>query len=197
MKMHRIDIEKQPAQIGVRTTHAKLKVDTQRPPQMKVSADMPEMKQERKQPAFSVDWQRVRAESGLAGPGVLSRQSAVEAQQQVLDFTGQSAQDGNYVSRADIGGNRVAELEKQRNFEPMKEVNLGSIPKNLPDVTWEPGFININWSNTQMRVEWDSEYMPTFSVEPYTVEIFLREKPYIKITVVEEAMTEAFVDEKV
>jgi len=197
MKMHRIQIEKQPAQIGVRTTNAKMQVASQRTPQMKVSAEMPSLKYERKQPAFKLDWQRVRAESGLAGPSGVSQKIAAEAQQQALEFTGQAAQDGNYISRMDLGGNRVAELESRRNYEPMKEANVASMPQNLPDVKWEPGFIQINWSNAQMNVAWDSEYMPTFSVEPYAVEIYLRDKPYIKITVVEEVFNEAFVDEKI
>lgn len=195
--MPRIHIEKQNAQIGIKTTKAQVQITSHRP-KMKIKAPVPNFTVEHKQPAFKVDWQRVRSESGLPGPIAKSKQLAGEAKQQALQYTGQLAQDGNYLSRTDLGGNRVAELEAERSLDKIPEINLGSMPQSLPNIEWEPGYINISWSNTQMQVEWDTEYMPTFSVEPHSVEIFLRNHPYIRITVTEEPVSAmALVDEQV
>lgn len=183
--MPRLHIEKQDAQIGIKTTNAKLQIQNRRP-KMKFSAPVPTMQADTKQAAFKVDWQRVRSESGLPGPITKGQQLAGEAQQQALEYTGQVVQDGNYIASTELGGNRVAAIEADRSFDRMPEINLGSMPQNLPNVQWEPGFIHISWSNTQMQVEWDNEYMPTFSVEPHSVEIFLRNQPYIRISVMEE-----------
>lgn len=183
--MPRLHIDTQDAQIGIKTTNAQLQIEN-RSPKMKFSAPVPTMQAERKQPAFKVDWQRVRNESGLQDPVTNSKQIASEAQNKALEAAGQAVQDGNYLAKTELGGNRVTAIEANKNFDPMPEINLGTIPQSLPDVQWEKGSIHISWSKTQMQVEWDDEYMPTFSVEPHSVEIFLRNQPYIRITVVEE-----------
>jgi hypothetical protein len=58
----------------------------------------------------------------------------------------------------------------------------------MSNIEWEDGYLDITWSNAQMQIEWDREYLPSFSVEPHAVEIYLREKPYIKITVSDEVI---------
>lgn len=195
--MPRIHIEKQNAQIGIKTTNAQMQITSNRP-KMKLKAPVPQMRADAKQPAFKVDWQRVRSESGLAGPITKSKQLASEGAQQALQYTGEAVNDGNFLARTELGGNRVAALEANRSIADMPEVNLGSMPQSLPNVQWEPGYIHITWSNTQMQVEWDNEFMPTFSVEPHSVEIYLRNRPYIKITVTEDPVSAmGLVDEQV
>lgn len=184
----KIIIDQQRALIGVKTTNAKVSVSTPRP-KMRLKNDLPKMEVEYKDPEFKLDWARVRAESGLMNPVDKTIEIAHETRQQVLEYTAEVAQEGNYIGKPELGGNRVAQVERQRSLKDGDtSINLGSMPKSMPNVEWDPASLNISWSNTNLQIEWDSEYMPTFSVEPHSVEIFLRNKPYIKITVSDEGM---------
>ena len=182
-------IEQQFASIGVETTRAQMHISMPSPLQMKIAQEPAQMTIERENPEFKVNWRKVQAETGRRAPVEMSRHVRDKARAQAMNSIGTTVQDGNFLGKVENPGNRVAQLQKRKALETgAKEVNIQNMPKSIPEVEWKRGSININWSRHQLNVEWDGEYMPEIGVNPpYSVEIFLRNKPYVKITVEEMA----------
>ncbi len=185
-----LQIEQQRAVIEIKTTNAAVQISTPRPQMRIIGGNQPpQMQMEMQDPEFEVDWQRVRSESGLTPVIAKTKEIAGETQQLMLEYTSEAANDGSYLSQIEMGGNRVAQLAKQKTYaEGQTDINLGLMPQSQPNIQWTPGNISINWENSQLEVEWDGEFLPSVTVEPHSVEIFLRDRPYIKITVVESAI---------
>lgn len=182
----RISIEQQMAAIGVNTTPAQLSITSPRP-QMKVNNTPPEMDFTQETPEFTVNWKQVRNESGLKNPNALTLSLRDSAKIQVTEYISGQVASGDYLGRVETPGNRVANEARGKNMETaQKDINLGTMPQSLPQVSWDPGEIDINWTNHQFKIQWEGEYMPEVKLEPpYSVEIFLRDKPYIRISVEE------------
>ena len=182
----RLLIEQQFAALGIETTNARLHISTPRPT-FQIENIRPEMTIDREGPSFELDWQTVRNESGLRSPNNLSRTLRDKAYGQTMQYVAQAVQDGNQLGDVEHPGNRVAQIAKQSTRRRTQtEINIGLMPKHSPKVKWNPGHVNVNWSRHQLIVEWDTEFMPEFVVDPpYSVEIFLRDRPYIKISIAE------------
>lgn len=179
-------IEQQFAQVGIRTTNAQLHISTPRP-QMTIENVAPEMNVDRKAPTFEVDWDAVYNESGLRRPGNFAKHVTAKAAKTGMESIGEAVREGDLLGDVARGGDRVVEIAKNQTRKATQtEINLGLMPHNRPSVQWDPGYVNVSWSRHQLIVEWDTEFMPEFKVDPpYSVEIFLRNRPYIKITVAE------------
>lgn len=182
----RLMIEQQFAAIGIKTTNAQLHISTPRP-QMQIETVASEMTIDRKNPSFEVDWEQVRAESGLVQPVRLARQLGSKAYAKGMESIAKSSRDGDHLGSVERGGDRVVDLARQQVMDnPQTDINVGLMPKSSPNVTWDPGYVNISWSRHKLIVEWDTEFMPEFVVDPpYSIEIFLRQQPSIKISLAE------------
>ncbi len=66
----------------------------------------------------------------------------------------------------------------------LKPTNVNPEPQPLPEVTWTPGSLTIEWDIQDLEIDWEGVGKPNISVEPHSVEIFLRNRPSIKITYV-------------
>jgi hypothetical protein len=82
---------------------------------------------------------------------------------------------------------RAAYLSRRRHTQLERRGDkIRSAPAGRPKVKWDPGYINIEWSNHRINIEWEGEYVPDITVDPpYSIEIYLRDKPYFRITVEE------------
>ncbi len=182
----RILIEQQFASIGISTVHSQLHITTPHP-QMTIQNVAPEMTVESVGPSFEIDWQEVYGESGLKRPAPLAKSIRDSAYADTMRSVSTISRDGEFLGDVTKPGNRVAQLSKQKNHATQTEINLSLMPRRKPQVKWDTGHVNISWSRHQLIVEWDTEFMPEFSVEPpYSVEIFLRNKPHITISIAED-----------
>ena len=182
----RLIIEQQVARIGIETTNAQLSIHTPRP-QMAIESVPAQMSIDRENPSFEVDWEAVRAESGLRSPVNLSKYVRDTSRNKAMQSIGQSARDGDFLGDVTQPGNRVAQLAKSKTKNRTQtEINLGLMPKHRPNIQWNPGHVNVSWSRHRLIVEWDTEFMPVFVVDPpYSVEIFLTQQPYIRVSIAE------------
>ena len=183
----KITIEQQMAAIGVEVTPAKIHISQQRPV-MHISTETPQMSVERKDPSFKVNRKKINTESGLKPPDEILKDISVNSINTALEFTNTTAKEGEFLSDVTKRGNRIAQIARSKNLKKAleTEVNIASVPKSVPEVIWDPGYMRINWSNHSVTIEWDGEYMPEMTVDPpYSVEVFLRNKPYFRITVEE------------
>ncbi|MCL1828369.1 MAG: DUF6470 family protein [Oscillospiraceae bacterium] len=182
--MPNIIIDQQYSSLGIEITQAQMRITTPKP-QMQVINEPPEMTVKTHTPKFKLNWKKVRSESGMKPPLDLARSIGSTGMQKADDGTKQTVQDGDFLKKTEIGGNRIAQLSRRKTIETaQKEINIGLMPKTSPEVEWEPGFVDVVWSRGNFKIEWSGEYMPNIIVDPmFSIEIYLREKPYIKITV--------------
>ena len=182
--MPSIIINQQFASLGIEITQAQMKITTPRP-QMQVVSEPPEMTIETRAPKFKLNWKKVRSESGMKAPTELAQSIGQTGIHIAGDGTKQTVKDGDYLKKVELGGNRIAQLSRQKTIKTAQaEINLSTMPQSLPEVEWEPGFIDIVWSRGNFKIDWIGEYMPEVVIDPmFSIEIFLREKPYIKVTV--------------
>ena len=164
-----------------------MRITSQRP-QMSIHHQPAEVTVESEMPSFSLDWKRVWAESGLMRPADLSIDNRDSAHQKTMDAIGKDVQEGNYLADVTRKGIRVADLARQDSLKPSETtINVTSMPKTMPNVTWDRGYVNISWSRYNLTIEWDSmDYLPEIVVDPpYSIEVFLRNQPSIRISVEE------------
>lgn len=160
---------------------------------MQISQEMPEMSIETQRPEFKLNWRKVRSESGLKPPIELARAYASTGMQKASAATAQTARDGDFVADVTKPGNRIAQIARRKTIKTQQaEINLSSMPKSTPEVEWSPGSVNINWTKGSLSVDWVGDYMPEVIIDPpFSIEIYLREKPYIKIMVEDGTMPSA------
>ena len=184
----RIQVQQHTARIGINTTRARVEISNAPRAKMRIVTEHPHMEVEHKAPAFRVEPQHGRAvrplllrnPAGGSAPHAATRRGAADL---VLESVRTAGKESDSVMDA-----RALELNKAINDYLAYAANE-SAPQSLPAIEWEAGYINITWSKAQTQIEWDKEYMPSFSVEPHSVEIFLREKPYIRITISDEVIS--------
>lgn len=152
---------------------------------MQVDRTDPEFEVESQRPEFKLNWKKVYAESGLKRPRDLSKAGLSSAVTKAAQGATESVHDGDFLSKVTQPGNRVAQLARQKTIKTQQaEINLSSMPRSQPEVEWTPGAVNINWTRGSLSIDWVGEYMPEVVIDPpFSIEIFLREKPYIKIMV--------------
>ena len=184
--IQRIVVEQQYASVGIKISPAQLQIMTPRP-SFELQQEMPEMSVQSQSANFSVNWRQVHSEIGNKPPIELAAQIRNKGQMGAMDGTAETTQDGNFLQKVEMPGNRVAQLARQKLHEQSRvEVNVGNVPQHSPEVEWNPGHLKIKWESKQFDVEWDGNYMPEVSLEsPYAVEIFLRNRPSIRISVEE------------
>ena len=192
MAIQRINIDQQLAEIGVKTTPAKLNISMPRGT-LTIKNERPEMKIERKAPSFTVNKRKQNNESGLKGPLELAKGFRNKGRQAALRAAGQAKNDGNYLANHKVKGDKVPTLAKNKQMSRLgpKEFNVGLMPQTPADISWEKGYMRINWSKHSVVIDYSGEYMPDMSVDPkYSVEVFLRKEPYFRV-MVEEVMSSA------
>ena len=182
--MPSIVIDQSYGSMGIEITNAQMKITTPRP-EMEVTWEPPEMSMDSQRPAFKLNWKKVRSESGLKPPMEFTNATSGNGIHIAGLGTAQAVRDGDYIGKVEEPGNRIAQLARRKTIKTAQaEINLSSMPKSLPEVEWSPGFVNISWSRGSLSVDWVGEYMPEVIIDPpFSIDIYLREKPYIKIMV--------------
>jgi len=186
--IHRIKIDQQMAQLGIRNTPAKLNISQPRM-RMRITSKTPEMQIERQTPTFKVNRRKINTESGLKPPMEFTKEYRDKGKQGFFRGTRTAVDDGNFLGETRRKGDRVGQLARKKTMSAIlrkQQLNIGLMPKSRPEVVWDKGSMSINWSKHSILIDWDGEYMPQLSVDPkHSVEVFLRNEPYIRVTVEE------------
>jgi len=188
--IRKISIDQQLAELGVNVTPAQLKINQPRM-KMKITSEQPQMEITRKAPSFRINRKKLNSEMGLSPPLELTRTQRDAGREGAVKGTRTAVEDGNFLGNTKIRGDRVGKLARSKNMNAIlrkKESNLGLMPKNRPEITWDKGQMSINWSKHSLVIDWDGDYMPQLTIDPkYNIEIYLRTEPYFRITVEEIA----------
>ena len=191
MSIKRLNIDQQFAEIGVRSTPAKMNISMPRM-QMRISTETPQMQIDRKAPTFKVNRKKINDSSGLKAPLELAKTYRDRGRQAALRGARQAKDDGNYIANPKIPGDKaIPQLAKNKASARLQkpDYNVGLMPASSPEVVWDKGYMRVNWSKHSVVIDWDGEYMPEMTVDPkYSVEVFLRKQPYFRVFV-EEAVS--------
>ena len=168
--------------LGIELTAAQMRITTPRP-EMQITNEPPEVTIENQAPEFKVNWKRETAPPVVRAPRPPVR--TVAADSQVNIESPKPVGDSDKLNSARARGIRNSQRSRQKSIKMDNvQINLNSVPKNKLDVEWTPGVINVNWTRGSLSVDWIGEYMPQVVVDPpFSIDVYLREKPYIKIMV--------------
>ena len=184
----KIVIDQQLAELGVRSTPAQMHIEMQQP-KMTIKTEPPQMEIERKNPSFKINRKRISSESGPKPAVELSKSYRNTVRAGALKGAKTAGDDGDLLGNVRKSGDRVAKLANAKTVNAiMKKHQTGNglMPKTKPEVVWDKGYLRINWSKHSIVIDWEGDYMPQMTVDPpYSIEVFLRTKPYFRILVEE------------
>jgi hypothetical protein len=127
-------------------------------------------------------------EGGLKKPRVLNIDRRNLAHQATLDSIARISSDGEHYGATEKGGNRIASLARQRTLAPPTvTINIKAFPTHTPNMSWEVSSPEIDVTPYSVNVDVTGEYMPNITLDgSFFVEVYLRDKPYISITIAEQ-----------
>jgi hypothetical protein len=120
----------------------------------------------------------------------LSRDASAQAHADALEAIRDSVNVSNYMGDPAIQGvNKVGSLIKEDMLEPEDPApDVSPVPARI-DMDGEPGTMEIEWSDRELSIEWEGGGMPQVYVDPpYSVDGYMKEKPYVRISVSEESI---------
>ena len=184
--IQKISVDQQLAELGVRTIPAKMHITLPRM-EMSISTESPRMEIDRQAPKFKVNRKKINSESGLKSPSEITMAYRDAGKRGALKGTKTAVDDGNFLGELRNPGDRVSKLAHNKSMAAImkrKQANIAPMPKSIPEVEWDRGYMRINWSKHSIVIDWDGEYMPQLTIDPKSsIEIFLRTEPYFRITV--------------
>jgi len=186
MKVRRLEIEQQLAQISVNSQMASLSIEMPKRAMM-VENKRARMTVERQSADIEIDMEDFRNHIGLKTMRTLNEEIAVRASAQADQGIKEIANDAKFIGTLPAGGNPIAQLAKSKMLEQKApELNTGSVPPGSVKMRGKPGEFSINWSKHDLKINWDNFQSPTITVEPKaTVDVKLAQEPSIEYTVVE------------
>lgn len=197
MGIARLNIEQQYARISVDMQPAKISVEMPEG-HLQVSQQSPQMTVEWENSNFSVDFERARAAIANNRANLATSNSMTIVPQKAISNIEYSHAHANMQTGpdSDVGKYKSPEIkleESVRNIQKKANATM-RVPRYMdvsPDIKYNRGDFNISWSDYEFSVEWIGDTLPQITVEPYSIDIIIDQKPYIKIYLVEEALPKA------
>jgi len=187
----RINLEHQSPQLSVRSNPARMQISMPTG-QMRIQNDTPQLQIETQMPTFRVPSQRIRNESGLAGPLSFARQFSGKGRQAAMRAIATYAAEGDAIANPNIPGDKSIPMmvrNKMRNYFSKPETNIGLMPSSPPSLDWTNGYININATRHNISVNWSGDYMAQVTADiDYPVEVTLNGRPSVRISSIEPAV---------
>lgn len=191
--MRTLNISTSRATIDIHTTRAQLKIENtvrrhftskRTPPQMTVTNTRPQMR---------VNWKQVWSNRGMRSPDNLRRHLVQQGYQDVQGYIQKTMQDGDFMGAIDEyngqGVNRIGQWAYQEYVSAdIPEINVAP-PNPMPEVEWERGSTRVDWIPGDLEIVWDEMFRPQLTVTPHSVEIRLKGRNEVRISVNEEQVS--------
>jgi hypothetical protein len=189
MKIRRLQIEHQMAQIRIDSQMARISIETQ-VRGMRIEQQHAQMKVERGNPEIELDLTAFKENIGIKSISTIAQESAARAQSQAEQGIRETVQNGRFVATLPSSGNPIAQVARQKMLRvPASRMNSGAVPDGAVKMKGNPGELNINWTKNDLKIKWDEFQTPVITVEPKPpyVTVDLEKKPALEFTVVEQA----------
>jgi hypothetical protein len=186
-----MNLEHQTAQLSIRNSPARMQISW-RPEQITIQNEKPQLQIETQMPTFRVPSQRIRSESGLAGPVSFAKQFAGKGRQAAMRAAATFAAEGDYIANTGIPGDKSIPMmvsNKMRNYFRKPETNIGLMPSSPPSLDWTRGYINVNATRHNISVNWSGSNTAQVSVDiNFPVEVSLSGRPSVRVSSIEPAV---------
>lgn len=127
------------AKIGIETTRARLEMNST-PPQVELRQKHAKVTLHTEHPRIQIDQREAFASAGLKNFLELTREQAEMAYNHVMEYIGQTAEDGDMLAAIEKGGSPIADIA-ERNAFPEKEFGFSVLPKTGPKISLIDGYV--------------------------------------------------------
>lgn len=187
MKVTRLEIEQQRAEITIDITNARLHVDMPKQ-SMEITSRSPEMTTHLESPEVLLDLTELKANTGLKTYAQLIKDAAAKANTSALQGIREIVNTAEYVSNIAAPGNKIGMIARDKMLR-VTEPDMGRsrVPPGPVKMKGHPGKLEVDWSDHEFSIDWNGKCTPEIYVEPpCSVEVEISTRPYISITVKEE-----------
>ena len=189
--MKTLSIQSSRAALDIHTTRAQLDIRNHVRRGFKVKTTRPQMHVERQMPQMKVDWKQVWANRGLRSPKYFMQHTRQLARQIVNEAIQNMVAGGDYMAQLEgyfnTAQNPIGDWAYEQMLVSEPEVVMSSgMP--APDVQWTEGSVKIEWEPGEIEIVWEDEFMPEITVTPYSVEIRLKNRAEVQISVNENSI---------
>lgn len=177
-----IQIRTTKAQIGIRTTTPELRI-RQPKGELELKQTKPQLQIEKELPKVKIDQHQCFAEAGLKNYLELTRENADIGYQEALKAVARIAEEGNRMAEFEKGDSAIVSIAGDKIFTE-RSFNVKFIPQSRPKISWT-GYLNINWQIDKAKINY-SAHKPEVQYTPGKTEIYLRQRPSLDITYIDE-----------
>ena len=173
-----IEITTVPIQIEMKTTHAKLEY-ARGTAEMEVTRDKGGLQIKSRPIRVNID--TFEARNSIVPTAVRSiEQSADKGIQAAYKATATFAQEGNLMMKTKIGEEVITKLSRDSLLEGVQDVGLEFLPKTGPEITWDPGEMNIRYEMDKLNFDWKING-GSFEFIPGDIELTVTQRPEVII----------------
>jgi len=144
----------------------------------------PDMEIDSPPAGFSIDNSKPLEELGFHKIHSLINHLKNQGREKVIEGIAETSRDGDFLGKLELGGNRIAQLSKNKMREEIPEVNVDLLPKSKPQIDAETSPVRVKIKEIDVKVE-NNFVFPKAKIEPDKVRIYLARKGEIDIKLVE------------
>lgn len=107
-----------------------------------------------------------------------------QAKEKTIEAIKEDSQDGDYLGKLELGGNRIAQLARTKLLEEEHEVNVELLPKQPAEINIKTNPVKVTVKPADIDVKTNFVF-PKAKIQPDQVEIYLAQKGELDIRLVE------------
>ena len=173
-----IEITTIPIQIEMKTTNAKLEY-ARGTAEMEVSRDKGGLKIKSRPIRLNIDTFEAR-NSITPTLARYQAQQPEKGKQAVYTATSTFAQQGKLMMETKWGEEVITKFAKESAFKDVKDVGLEFLPKTGPEISWDPGEMNIRYEMDKLNFDWKIGG-GSFEFTPGDIELTVTQRPQVII----------------
>ena len=174
-----LEITRVPIEIEMKTSRAQLEY-TRGTAELEVSRDKGGLSIKSRAIQLNIDTFEMRS-SIVPTPTQAIEQGADKGKQAAYKATASIAQEGELYLKAQIGEDVQAQLSQTAiSTQMFSQPGLDFIPKAAPEITWDPGEMNIRYEMDKLNFDWRVN-KTKFEFIPGDIEISVKQKPEVII----------------
>ncbi len=174
-----IEIQTVPIEIEMKVSHAKLEY-TRGTADLEISRNDGGLQIHSRPIRLNLDTFEAR-NSIFPTPVRATKQNAQKGEQAAYEATATYAQQGQLLLKAKVGQEMVTQFASDAVTRDLKtNVGIRFIPTVGPEVTWDPGEMNIRFEMDKLNFDWRLNH-PQFEFTPGDIEISVKQQPDVVI----------------
>lgn len=192
MKIQRLDIAQQRAQIQIHSERGKLKIKSSTRG-MQVKSSSPQMSVDQQMGKVNLDYSGIKESTSRLNIFDMQERFAAAAKQDAQDGIERIVEDGDYVAQQPNPGNLRGSLELERMLEVQTPSFGGSdsiVPEAAVTMDGTAGTCDIQWTPGKFEICWEDYQRPSVTLEPSpSVDISVAKEAKIKCELVEKQIS--------